>query len=216
MRKTSYTITFVLVAVTFVLTISASQRNDWLIVRGKDIFSRQITVRYGLAERCERQVLEIPSPTGDGTIAYTDYKCRPFPASVTDRCEKGNRYFCTSWTTAAYVSELGIGFGALALLAIVFGVSTHSRRRRIWKAVAGLVALQAVFPMITFAIATDLYRTAKFWEFEHATLGPAWYMNIASWVAAYVIAAGVMVVGVSANKGHRWAAGNRAYHPIEG
>jgi len=30
---------------------------------------------------------------------------------------------------------------AVALAAIVFGVTTHSRKRRIWKVVAGLVSM---------------------------------------------------------------------------
>jgi len=36
---------------------------------------------------------------------------------------------------------IAIGFSAVALAAIVFGVTTHSRRRRIWKAVTGLVSM---------------------------------------------------------------------------
>jgi len=40
-----------------------------------------------------------------------------------------------------YFVELAMGFGALSLLSILVGVSTGSRRRRIWRAVAGLVLL---------------------------------------------------------------------------
>lgn len=165
-------------------------------------------------ERCEATSINIPG--SNGKVTYSDYQCRPFPASVTDRCEKNNRFFCTAWTSAGYVEELGIGFGAIALLSLIFGVSTHSRRLRIWKAVAGLVALHALFPMITFAVVTDLYRTSKFSGFDHARPSFAYYLSIVSWVVAFGISFGVVLTGVSAGKGHRWAAGNRAYAPIEG
>ena len=36
---------------------------------------------------------------------------------------------------------IAIWISAVALAAIVFGVTTYSRRRRIWKAVAGLVSM---------------------------------------------------------------------------
>jgi len=71
----------------------------------------------------------------------------------------------------------------MALFALLIGVSTHSRRRRVWKAVAGLVTFNgawlnclafneeysltfdlpliiALFSMIAFIIVTDLYRTS--------------------------------------------------------
>ncbi|THH19973.1 hypothetical protein EW146_g1297 [Bondarzewia mesenterica] len=213
MRKTSYAVAFILVAATLALNIIAVRRNDWIVARDETIPHYKVTVRYGLMERCERQVIEIPG--SDGKLAYTDYQCRPFPASVTDHCEKENRAFCTEWTTAGYVGELGIWVGAMALLSLIFGVSTHSRRRRIWKAVAGLVALHALFPMITFAVVSDLYRTSRYPGFEHARFGTAYYLSMVSWVAAFAISFGVILTGVSAGRGHRWAAGNRAYTRIE-
>ena len=60
---------------------------------------------------------------------------------VQDGCEDENKAFCMIWSTAGYFSELGIGFGAVSCLAILFGVTTHSRRRRIWKSVSALVSL---------------------------------------------------------------------------
>lgn len=89
---------------------------------------------------CEYQAVHIPVG-GGSKIEYTDYRCRSFPARVKDSCEKDNQMFCIEWTTAGYLSELATGFGAVSLLAIVFGVTTHSRRRRIWRMIAFLVAL---------------------------------------------------------------------------
>lgn len=81
----------------------------------------------------------------DGSeIVHSAYKCRAFPARVADSCEEENKYFCVVWTTAGYLSELGAGFAAVSCLALFFGVTTHSRRRRIWRAVAVLVALHGV------------------------------------------------------------------------
>jgi hypothetical protein len=138
-------------------------------------------------ERCERTIANLPDGNG-GTIKYSDYKCRPFPARVADKCEEEFHTFCASWTTAGYVVELGIGFGVTALAAIVFGVSTHSRRRRIWKAVAWLVAFHgmlcipalchetnvgdaALFQIVAFGIITHLYSTSAFPTFERARPG---------------------------------------------
>ncbi|TFY62245.1 hypothetical protein EVG20_g6777 [Dentipellis fragilis] len=209
-----------------------------LIVKGSDTIHTRITVRYGLTERCERTIIEIPGPSTGGKIAYTDYQCRPFPSSVTDRCEKGNRGFCTAWSSAGYLAELSVTFGAAALLSLIFGVSTHSRRRRIWKAVAVLVTahgafllvwledcgmmliwagvvLTAAFVMAAWAIITDLWRTSTFWEFDHARPSFSYYVSLVSWIFSYAIVGGVIYTGVAADKGHRWAAGNRAYRIIE-
>ena len=64
---------------------------------------------------------------------------------VQDDCENDNKAFCMIWSTAGYFGELGIGFGAVSCLAILFGVTTHSRRRRIWKSVSVLVLFHGAF-----------------------------------------------------------------------
>lgn len=74
-------------------------------------------------------------------MEYSDYTCRPFPTRSEDGCEEDNGMFCIAWTTAGYFAGLSMGFAGMACLAIIFGVTTHSRRRRIWTAVAGFVAL---------------------------------------------------------------------------
>lgn len=91
-------------------------------------------------QRCERTLVSIPGPS-NGRLEYSDYQCRPFPLRVQDGCEKENRLSCAKWVSAQYFTELGIGFAAMALAALLIGVSTHSRRRRVWRAVAGLVLL---------------------------------------------------------------------------
>lgn len=109
-----------------------------------EIFHTKITVQYGLLTRCERQVVTVPGLPDSSRMTYTDYKCRAFPARVSDSCEKENHLFCAVWSTAGYFTELSIGLAAVACLTLVFGVSTHSRRRRIWRAVAVLVALHGM------------------------------------------------------------------------
>lgn len=44
--------------------------------------------------------------------------------------------------------------------------------------------------------------------------GPAWYINLLSWVFGFFIVFGVIWTGKAADKGHKWAAGNRAYTRI--
>ena len=119
-----------------------------LIVQNPEVLHTRITLSYGLMKVCELDEAHIPGPA-NGQLSYTIYECRKFPASVSDGCDKDNRGFCAAWTTAGYAAELSIGFGALGILAIFFGVSTHSRRRRIWRAVAGLASLQGIIPFQT-------------------------------------------------------------------
>jgi len=109
-----------------------------------------------------------------------------------------------------------VGFGALSLMAILFGVSTHSRRRRIWRAVAGLVMLQATCQIATFAIITDTYHKDGYPSFDRARPGLAYIVHTLTWVLGILATIGVVLTGMSAAAGHRWAAGNRAYHPIGG
>jgi len=214
MRKTSYAVTFLLVSVSLSLNILAITRTDWLIDSGREFLYNRFVVKYGLMERCERQVVKVPDGSGDWQYVYTAFKCRDFPKSVSDGCEKENRLFCVGWTSAGYLAQLAVGFGIMALLALLIGVSTHSRRRRVWKAVASLVTLNALFSMIAFSIVTDLYRTSRFADFEYSHLGPAWFINLLSWVFSFFIVFGVIWTGKAADKGHKWAAGNRAYTRI--
>lgn len=214
MRKTSYVVTFFLVLISLTLNFLAVTRNDWLIDNGREILYSRTIVRYGLLKRCERQVMRIPDTSGDWHNVYTDFKCRNFPKSVSDHCDEENRLFCAEWTSAGYSAQLGIGFGVLALVTLLFGVSTHSRRRRVWIAVAGLITLNALFSMITFIIVTDLFRTSGLPDFAYAKLGPAWFVNLLSWHFSFIIVFGVIWTGKAADKGHKWAAGNRAYTRI--
>ena len=115
-----------------------ARRPPRLVVRLSDIIHKDDIVTYGLSTQCELRVLEIPGPNG-GTITYTNYECRPFPMRVQAGCEEENKTFCMIWSTSRYFGELGIGFAVVACLAILFGVTTHSRRRRIWKTASALV-----------------------------------------------------------------------------
>jgi len=211
MRKTSYVMTFCATVIILVLNVLSAERPDWLVIKCPDDGPGvKTTIRYGLMERCERKVVE------DGRLQYVEHKCRPFPMRVVDHCEQENRHFCTAFTSARYATELGIGFSAMALCALSFGVTTHSRRRRIWRAVAGLVALHAIFQLVAFALITHIYHNSLYEPFNNARLSAGYYMNVVSWIVGMLIAVGVVVTGISADKGHPWAAGNRAYRRIPG
>ncbi|KIM78880.1 hypothetical protein PILCRDRAFT_10813 [Piloderma croceum F 1598] len=211
MRKTSYVVTFFVTLVILVLNVLSAERPDWIVVNKPEVIDGvKTTIRYGLMERCQRKIVE------DGRLKYVDYKCRPFPMRVMDHCEQENRNFCTAFTSARYATELGIGFASVALVALLIGVSTHSRRRRIWRAVAGLVALHATFQLIAFVLITEVYHRHLYTPFDHAQLSAGYYMNAVSWISGMLIAGGVVTTGISADKGRAWAAGNRAYRPISG
>lgn len=108
------------------------------MVRSPEILHTKITLKYGLASLCELTTTRVPGPGSHGEVTYRSYDCRKFPLGVKDECDSGNQAFCAEWTSAGYIDQIAIGFGAISLIAILFGVSTHSRRRRIWKAIAWL------------------------------------------------------------------------------
>ncbi|KAL0576669.1 hypothetical protein V5O48_005329 [Marasmius crinis-equi] len=216
MRKTSYVVTFFAVIISLTLNILSLRRVDWLVVKTPEILHTRVTQQYGLNQLCTRKVVNIPGGGDNGKFSYTDYTCRKFPLRVKDSCEDENETFCTAWVSAGYAVELGIGFAALSLFAILVGLSTGSRRRRIWKAVAGLVFLHALFQIVAFAIVTDSTRTNAYPTLDQARFGAGYGLNTASWVFSVLVALGVLVTGISADQGHKWAAGNRAYRRIDG
>lgn len=215
MRKTSYVVAFFAVVLTLSLNVISIRRPDWLVVHS-DMLGAKSTVQYGLTRLCERNVIRFPGGSDGGKVEYSDYKCRPFPARVQDKCEDENRNFCIQWTTAGYFAELAVGFAAVSCLALVFGVTTHSRRRRIWRAVAALVGLHAAALIVTFALVTDAYSNATLPIFDRAKPSVAYIFGTLAWVLAVLSTFGILVTGMAASRGHRWAAGNRAYEPIAG
>lgn len=44
--------------------------------------------------------------------------------------------------------------------------------------------------------------------------GTSYVLNAVDWIFGIFIVFGVVTTGLSADAGHRWAAGNRAYRPI--
>ncbi|KAL4073934.1 hypothetical protein J3A83DRAFT_2644826 [Scleroderma citrinum] len=215
MRKASYALTFFAVFPLLVFNILSARLPDWLVAK-YDVLDTQVIVRYGLMERCERTLIEIPGPNNASHFELSDYECREFPLRVQDKCQDENKIFCAAWTSAQYATELGIGFAATALVALLFGVSTHSRRRRVWRAVAGLVLLHACFQLVTFMLVAELYRTERFPAFEYAMPGLGFILNAMSWLVGFGVAYGVIYTGMAADRGYRWAAGNRFYYPIRG
>jgi len=212
MRKLSYVITFLAVVVSLIFTVLSLTREDWLVVKSPVVLGIQITLKYGLNTLCELR--KVGSGDDKSKFEYSSYECRPFPKRVQDGCEEENSSFCAAWTSAAYAVEISIALAVLALLAILVGLSTGSRRRRIWKVAAGLVALQAAMQIVAFAIVTDTMRTGAFPTLEDAKPGTGYAFNTFTWIFSVIIAVGVVVTGISADQGHKWAAGNRAYRRI--
>ncbi|KAJ7680328.1 hypothetical protein DFH06DRAFT_1162668 [Mycena polygramma] len=209
MRKTSYAITALAVICTTIFTILSLTRTDWVVTR-YEALNASYEAKYGLAKVCQRLVI------GRGSPRFEDFECRKFPMREKDSCDEENQFFCAAWASAGYAVQLAIGFGALSLVTVLFGVSTHSRRRRIWRAIAGLIVLQSLLQVVAFALIVDLYRTGRYPTFDDARLGPALIFNAVAWVFGILTAISVIVTGTAADRGKRWAAGNRAYQPIEG
>jgi len=197
MRKTSYVVTFVAVLIVLVINVWSARHPDWLITT-YELPGVTSVIRYGLMQRCERSIVSIPGPN-NGRLEYSDYQCRAFPLRVQDGCEDENRLFCAEWVSAQYFTELGIGFAAIALAALLIGVSTHSRRRRVWRAVAGLLLLHAIFQLVTFVLVTELYRKDTFYAFQHAKPGIGYVFNAISWILGFLVGCAVIVTGIAAD-----------------
>ncbi|KIK67434.1 hypothetical protein GYMLUDRAFT_156371 [Collybiopsis luxurians FD-317 M1] len=216
MRKISYVITFLAVVVSLIFTVLSLMRTDWCAKYfDSKVLHTQVTRSYGLNTLCELTRVSVPGTGNNSKLEYTSYECRAFPRRVKDGCEEEHSGFCAAWTSAGYSVEISIGCAALALLAILIGLSTGSRRRRIWKVVAGLVALHAALEIVAFAIVTDTMRQGAFPGFEYSKEGVAYGFNAFSWIFSVIITVAVVVTGISADQGHRWAAGNRAYRRID-
>lgn len=216
MRKLSYGIAFIGLGVALTLNAIAMSRTDWLYVKTVSdiLLHTTVTDSYGLHEMCELIITEIPGSGGKDKITYRNYECRAFPNSVEDKCDGKNSGFCATWTGAAYVDYVGIGFAVVALASVLFGVSTRSRRMRIWKALAGLAAAQSASAIITFAMVTDTWRRETYPGFRYAHAGPAYVMCLLSWILSLLVTVMIVVNGWAADKGYRWAVGNRRYEPI--
>jgi len=202
MRKISYVTAFVAVTINLAISVISVTGGNWIVAVLPKVFDVQTTIYYGFTERCQRS--EFP----DGDISL---KCRLFPTKDSDACDQTYRSFCTLWSTASYISYLAIGFGAVACTAIIFGVSTHSRRKRIWKVVAVLIALHGVSQLVTFSLVTDMYRLGNFplSVIANSHLGFSWYLNLLSWILSATATMVIVYTGVAASRGERWAAGNR-------
>ncbi|KAF9075424.1 hypothetical protein BDP27DRAFT_1212532 [Rhodocollybia butyracea] len=214
MRKISYVITFVALVFSLIFTVVSLVRTDWLVVKTPEILHTQVTVRYGLTTRCELTRISVLGDDDKSKFEYSKENCRPFPKRVEDQCEDRYPGFCAAWNSAGYAVELSIGVAVLALFSIFIGLSTGSRRRRIWKAVAGLVALHAALQIVAFSIVTDTMRTGAFPNLEDSKPGVGYILNTLGWIFAVFITTGVVVTGIAAAHGYKWAAGNRAYRRI--
>ena len=146
------------------------RRTDWLVAEEhSDVLHTTITISYGLTQSCQKTITRIGDK--NGKIKYSDFTCRPFPSRTRDGCEDDNEDFCATWAGAGYVDYLTTGLSAVAPIAVLFGLSTKSRRRRVWKALAGLTMLQAITGVIAFGLITDMYQRKKYPGFDHARPG---------------------------------------------
>jgi len=145
-----------------------------LVVKSPEILYTKITLKYGLASLCQLTVTRVPGPGSHGEVAYRSYDCRKFPLGVKDDCDSENQAFCAEWTSAGYIDQIAIGFGTISLIAILFGVSTHSRRRRIWKAIAWLTffhgALVSRHPETIVEQLLQLYASSQRFQLLHIVM----------------------------------------------
>lgn len=95
------------------------------------------------------------------------------------------------------------------------------------------ISLLAVCQISTFALITEMYYNSEYPSFDQARpgessiairrildfidippIGIAYVLHTITWILSIMISLSVLLTGVSADAGHRWAAGNRPYRPI--
>ncbi|KZT41431.1 hypothetical protein SISSUDRAFT_1059373 [Sistotremastrum suecicum HHB10207 ss-3] len=217
MRRVGYLFSFLAVVGALVLTVISQTEPHWLHVKTPSGLPATISVGYGLYQRCERQTMsDLPPWTSPkkGNGRYENYECHRFPGR--SECDHDNGAFCALWDTAGYASQISLGFIVAALLALTVGGMTRERRRSQWKFVAALMFCHSVLQILTMSLVVHLWRTWDYPPFEYTNLSVSFYLNLASWAFSLVIVGALIITGIAADAGHKWAAGNRAYRPIGG
>jgi len=165
-------------------------------------------VDYGLFQRCERRWVSSP-PAG----RRREYKCTTFPAR--SACDVDGQFFCIAWHTAGYTSQFSLVFAAAGLVTVTLAnITTKKRRRRAWRIVSALVGAHGALQIVAMAIVVSLLHHFPQYFAHGTTFSTSFILNIISWVIDLVLAAGLVITGIYAKKGHRWAAGRRPYRPI--
>ncbi|TQS31550.1 hypothetical protein Golomagni_08165, partial [Golovinomyces magnicellulatus] len=77
-----------------------------------------------------------------------DPACREFPSR--DLCQEGERYFCSMWRTAGFMSSFAVILCLASLVAFVVTIGGGKYKRQTgWPFISGLLAMVAV---VQFAI----------------------------------------------------------------
>ncbi|KAF8305173.1 hypothetical protein DL93DRAFT_2089749 [Clavulina sp. PMI_390] len=208
MRKTPYMVSLVGLLVSITLTLISLSLPYWLYADNLDEPQLRY-VDYGLYARCERRW--VPSePNGE---LFREYHCHPFPSKP--MCETNGQGFCIAWNTAGYSSQLSLVFAAGALVTITLAnITTKKRRRTAWIIVSALIGLHGLFQILTTGLVIHLLHHSSR-NFPPSTrYSTSFWIHILSWALDVVIASGLLITGIYARKGHRWAAGRRPYRPI--
>ncbi|KAF8335902.1 uncharacterized protein EI90DRAFT_3014497 [Cantharellus anzutake] len=183
---------------------------------------------YGLYRRCETRLVVEPYHATDPkpsnstispplhNVMTAAYICTPFPPRSV--CEREGEGFCIAWSSAGYLSQLGLVLVMVALftLMIVNIVSSRARRRNAWRFVSFLVGLHATVQIVALGLVTGMSeKYAKYFS-SGAHFNISYWFNVTTCVLDTFVIIGLVVTGIYAEKGHRWAAGRRPYHPIPG
>lgn len=215
-------ISLVGVFLSLTLTLISLALPFWLRVRSPVEVPSARSIDYGLYVRCESRATNLPSmylasptsPRPPWEIEY-EYVCAPFPERSV--CKHLGESFCIFWSAAGYTPQLGIWFLSAALLVTTLAnLSTRSRRRSAWKIVASLIGVHATFQITSMSLVISMHRSFPSFFARGAYFSVSLWLNIVSWILDILLVTGLVVTGLYAEKGHRWAAGRRPYHPIPG
>jgi len=182
-------------------------------------------VDYGLYRRCETRLIAEPYQIRPHLLAVNDkpdgglvpaYVCTPFPPRSV--CRHDGESFCIAWWSAGYLSQIGLVLATLALftLMLVVIVSSRAGRRNAWKFISVLVGLHGVLQITAMGLVTGIHGFHLNHFARNTKFGISYWLNTTTWVLDMIVIAGLAVTGIYAEKGHRWAAGRRPYHPIPG
>ncbi|GAA6033956.1 hypothetical protein JCM8097_000427 [Rhodosporidiobolus ruineniae] len=235
-----YSLAFVVSAVTFVLSIFATVRTDWIVFSTPSTIPVKLTTSYGLFEKCDTSSY-LPGLTQCRKFPLRDQDCGANSAGreaadiwltssgEVDEESSDERWdACDSWITAgltsssprSYAQQLSLVFAVASLVAVVvtlIGTATVGRGFRTdklrsgWKLVAWLMALQALCLILSSSlIAYERDHDPRFAHGSH--LARSWQMT----TAAYALNLGVVatLLFVRATGKLRIVPGDSGYTPI--
>ncbi|GAA6017152.1 hypothetical protein JCM10207_002553 [Rhodosporidiobolus poonsookiae] len=219
---------------TLTLDIFSTIRQDWIRWETPAIVPVHLTTTYGLFQRCDTSSY-LPGVTTCRKFPQRGLDCGKKAARVPAVAEAtalsdddGNDEeegwgFCENWAVAGYAHQLSLIFGLANLVSLVLtligtaivgrGFRTEKLRSG-WKLVAGFMAMQALFMIVSSSIVAYERNNEQARFGPGAHLARAWTMTTVAYALNLVIVVALLFVRATGKL--RIVPGEEGYESIGG